>query len=471
MSPLISRLAVVLIGLIALLAIVPSQSGATVVPKGWPKPFDPGGSTNVRYAEPTVAVGSNGYTIWAWWEYPKRLAPSNFRDNWDRARRSAKVMVRVRLPGRRGFEPARRFGKIGSTKPEVAIARNGKSVLSWFSASERQVFAYRRPNSRWHSFHQIGGSRSRGGGGLSIGPDGTAVLLGSRTFKKEILATVRPPSGVFGPWTRVDQGSQTIGNARAAIAQRRGRATVVWGSPCPLGVPIEEIDPALYVDLVATVENEGRAEIDATTPEFISNTKCPTYYYDLQQDSRGTQYLLTQGGSDLLDVRIASRLAREPFQAAQTVSAETESPGIAKFSVGFDGTATVAWDSYFPGQDRIGWVRSTTADAGTFAAPEPLVSNMGDRMGFVRDLTALPDGTLASAWMKTRPVFKIGFGVIPRDRPLPKVDYPWPAWSGRSAPYPFEVLTSRDGRALAWWALSNDHAEIVGLRWIGFRGR
>lgn len=155
----------------------------------------------------------------------------------------------------------------------------------------------------------------------------------------------------------------------------------------------------------------------------------------------------------------------------QTVSAETEVPGSSKLTVEFNGKATLAWYSYFPGGDHLGWVRSNTRDAGVFSAPSPLVANERDRRGFLRDLTVLPDGSLASAWIKTRPVFKIGFGVIPPNRPLRKVTYPWPAWSGRSAPLPFDVVASRDGRALAWWALANDHAEIVGLRWIGFRGR
>ena len=79
-----------------------------------------------------------------------------------------------------------------------------------------------------------------------------------------------------------------------------------------------------------------------------------------------------------------------------------------------------------------------------------------------------PDGSLASVWMKTRPVFRIGFGAIPAGRPLARIEYPWPAYRGRSIPFPFEVETSIDGRAMAWWALSNDHAEIVALRWIEF---
>jgi hypothetical protein len=468
------RVAGILIGLVALFGIVPAQSGAASVPEGWPEAFDPGNSRDVRYWAPTVAVGANGYTVWAWWEFPAKFAPSKFMADWSRAKRSARLMVRVRLPGRRGFEPARRFGKIGSTKPKVAIARNGKTVLSWFSKSNRQVFAYRRPNTRWHDFHQIAG-RSKPGSVLSIGPDGTAILNGSSPVpgeaSKQVLVSVRPPSGRFGPWTRVDQGSETIGNYRATIAARRGRATVVWGAPCPLGVPIEQIDPARYVDLVASVDSEGQTVIDANDPGFIPDSKCPTYYYDLQQDGRGAQYLLTKGSKKLLDVRVASRLAWQPFGPAQTVSAETEQPGGSRLAVAFDGKATVAWESYFPGRDRVGWVRSTTQDAEPFSSREPLVWNLRDRRGFLADLTALPDGTLASAWVKTRPVFKLGFGVIPANRPLARVTYPWPAFEGNAMPYPFEVATSPDGRALAWWALSDKYAEIVGLRWIGFRAR
>ena len=273
------------IGVLALVAVAPVQSAVGSGPQGWPKPFDPDGSTRVLYEDPTVALGANGYAIWAWWEYPSRYAPSNYRGSLKLARNNAKLMVRIRLPGKRGFEPAHRFGRIGSTGPKVAIARNGQTVLSWVSPSNRQVFAYRRPGARWHDFHAVAGPGSLSSGRLSVGPDGTAAMFRTSTplssEKRTALVTARTPSGRFGPWQRVDSGGDTVGNYAAVSAGRGGRATVVWGSPCPLDLPIEEIDPARYVDVVASSNSEGRTELAASQPEFVPDSKCPTFNLDL----------------------------------------------------------------------------------------------------------------------------------------------------------------------------------------------
>lgn len=425
----------------------------------WPKPnnFDSSSARKVLFSDPSVAVGEGGYAVFAWTQFPARYPSFS-----EAAKRHSTVMVRVRRPGMKGFGAVRAIGR--GVSSSVSTGANGFTVLAWISNGGQQVVMTRRPRGTWGHRQVIRGPKVGSTGRLSVGPDGTAVIArafdgSSRGRVSHILATVRSPaSRRFGRWQRIDSDAFEVGSYLDVEAGSNGTATAAWGSPCPLGVPLDEIKSTQYVDMTASHQGFSTSE-----PKFVENAKCPTFYLNLESDDAGRQYLLIGGSENILEVKVAKRPVEGTFRQAKSLSRPTERPGSSKLVVTPGGRVIALWDSYFPEKGHIGWVRSVSQGMGAFSVPQRLSKR---RVFYLGDVAPYKDGALASIWMSKN--FRLGFGIIPRDAPIRRVTFPWSRLRTRNLPR-LHVEVSQDGRAIAWWAVENDQADTVALRWTELR--
>lgn len=393
-------------------------------------------------------VGPRGFAVVAWSQVPADAAQT---------RKFGTGMVRVKPPGHRRFTDVLRLGRV-AWGPEVSIGDRGHTVLAWSSPDQSIYFMRRGPRTKWSSPQRVPGT-ARGGAVLDVGPDGTAVLFS--TFVRSvrdpqahaIASVMKPGSTRFLPWQRVSRSADSVGFRGDAIASTKGRATVVWGGPCPLEGPSAR--DAVWVDL------KGRW---ASRPQSISNSKCPAFDLDLERDNSGHQYLKV-GGSQAawLGVKLAVREPGKHFPRAELVSPADVFTDGGNLTVDRRGRAFVSWRANEYGRPAAAGYEFATYRHQNQIASGPIEGVHVDRtarMDIPGAFAFDPNGNLSSLWIQhwvTGPRndwrFRVGTDQIDPLAPTIAPAYDYGVAIG-STPGNLTLNAARDGSQLAVWEMN-----------------
>lgn len=312
------------------------------------------------------------------------------------AEKEDRVWVSVRGPRQRRFRRPRPLSDPGVLRMDLAVARNGQTVITWVDADLNVQSSFRDLDTGWSEPEIIAGPVNSGAR-LAVGPRGTAVatwrvgeFLGP---DEQIQAAVRLPGGSFGAPSTVARYPD-IGVFSPVPAVGRGqRGLVVWSGPCPPDRPPEDAKASF----LRSVDSDLPAW-DWSAPEEIPNSTCPTSDLHAVMDDDGAAVVMIDGlrkGWDVLKFSISE--GGVGFSKTRLLSDPGRNAGDGYLGVTRSEKVIAVWDT-----DRTG------APLGVYASVRPAGKDfrsprrVSSRRGYLLDVAGSRRGQTIAIWRRYR---------------------------------------------------------------------
>lgn len=418
-----------LFALLFVALVAPSTASA----KSWTKPGTIAG-TQVGILAPAAAAGPRGYGVAAWVGDVRKV---------NNLGRIGRGYVSVKLPGRKNFgRPVRFTNSLDIGSPLLDINQRGTTVLTWAEPDGRQMVRFRNLRKGWTKATRIRGGDSSGAL-VSIGPDGTVALAGTmgvdRLRTKRLVMAVKRPGRRFSRWFRVSEDPADIGHNAKIVAGTRGRATLVFSPPCPVG-PVSQLRLTHYVDVVGT--RAGR-------PRAIGNSKCVTFDLDLERDAAGYQYLRIGGSTRDFGTKLSIRRPGQGFPPAELMNLPEQAADGGDLTVNSKGQYALIWNYYNADfSNREAYVYVNGRRDKTRSAVRK-IANLEYPDDYMLDAGMLPNGSITTFW-KDAFLPRHGTGHLKPGVPFagPSWDFPGQKENGIGL-HGLEV--GPDGSRFVWW--------------------
>jgi hypothetical protein len=413
-----------LLGLLALVLIVPSASAATGAWYREPSDISPSGRDAFV---PQVATGKGGLTIAVW------IGFDGANDV---------IQAAAGLDGR-AWKPPVTLSAAGrnASAPQVAVAADGSAVAVWARSNGTDTViqaATRSAAGVWGAPQTLSaGGQNAETPTVATAPDGTATAVWDRFDGSTYIAQVssRRPGHAWSSPHNLSATGLTATAEEVAVAPD-GRVTAAW----------VEIDAGQYT-VQAAVGSPGGPW---STPKDLSAPGQAGLgpRVAVAPDGTATVVWYRSDGANLV-IQAASHPVGGAWSSPQTISQSGRDSQGPRLAVAPNGTATAVWWR-FDGANQV--IQTASRPEGGAWSPPATLSGPGED-GLFPVVAVAPDGTATAIWERSDGAHYIaqaasrpagGAWSAPADLSLPGADANGP-----------RVAVAPDGTAVAVWVRSD----------------